>query len=99
MLARYELGFTDDSDPVPAEANITPSSPAMPDASAQVVVVGAGPTGLLLAAELERRDVACLLIDALDAPRGWDRATVVHPRSMEVFEALGLVERFLDQGV
>jgi 2-polyprenyl-6-methoxyphenol hydroxylase-like FAD-dependent oxidoreductase len=99
MLARHELGFTDDSDPVPAEANITPSSPAMPDASAQVVVVGAGPTGLLLAAELERRDVACLLIDALDAPRGWDRATVVHPRSMEVFEALGMVERFLDQGV
>ena len=69
------------------------------EAAPQVLVVGAGPTGLLLAAELERRDVPCLLIDALDQPRGWDRATVVHPRSMEIFEALGLAERFLDEGV
>ncbi len=56
--------------------------------STQVLVVGAGPTGLLLASELERRGVSCVLIDALDAPRDWDRATVVHPRSMEIFEAL-----------
>jgi 2-polyprenyl-6-methoxyphenol hydroxylase-like FAD-dependent oxidoreductase len=73
--------------------------PEMSDRSPQVLVVGAGPTGLLLAAELERRDVPCLLIDALDAPRGWDRATVVHARSMEIFEALGLEERFLAEGV
>jgi 2-polyprenyl-6-methoxyphenol hydroxylase-like FAD-dependent oxidoreductase len=71
----------------------------MNDSSPQVLVVGAGPTGLLLAAELERREVPCLLIDALDAPRGWDRATVVHARSMEIFEALGIVDRFLAEGV
>jgi 2-polyprenyl-6-methoxyphenol hydroxylase-like FAD-dependent oxidoreductase len=64
-----------------------------------VLVVGAGPTGLLLAAELQRRDVPCLLIDALDAPRDWDRATIVHSRSMEIFEALGLADRFLERGV
>jgi len=45
----------------------------MSDPSPQVLVVGAGPTGLLLAAELERRGVPCLLIDALDAPQAWDR--------------------------
>ena len=67
--------------------------------STDVLVVGAGPTGLLLAAELERRDVSCLLIDVLDAPRGWDRATVVHPRSMEIFESLGLADEFLAAGV
>lgn len=65
----------------------------------QVLVVGAGPTGLLLAAELRRRGVDCLLVDALDAPRGWDRATVVHARSLEIFEALGLAERFTEAGV
>jgi 2-polyprenyl-6-methoxyphenol hydroxylase-like FAD-dependent oxidoreductase len=43
--------------------------------------------------------VPCLLIDALDAPRGWDRATVVHPRSLEIFEALAIADRFLAQGV
>ncbi len=63
------------------------------------MVVGAGPTGLLLASELARRDVDCLLIDAHDAPLGWDRATVVHARSIEIFEALGVVDRFLDEGV
>lgn len=69
------------------------------DASPQVLVVGAGPTGLLLAAELVRRDVPCLLIDALDAPRGWDRATVLHERSLQIFEALGVAEVFLEEGV
>ena len=64
-----------------------------------VLVVGAGPTGLLLASELVRRDVDCLLIDAHDAPLGWDRATVVHERSIEVFEALGLADRLIDQSV
>jgi len=63
-----------------------------------VLVVGAGPTGLLLASELERRGVACHLIDDRSAPQHWDRATVVHPRSLEVFAALGLIDRFLDAG-
>jgi 2-polyprenyl-6-methoxyphenol hydroxylase-like FAD-dependent oxidoreductase len=69
------------------------------DAKTQVLISGAGPTGLLLAGELRRRGVECLLIDELDAPRGWDRATVIHPRSMEIFEALGLAEQFLGEGV
>ena len=63
------------------------------------MVVGAGPTGLLLAAELERRGVNCLLIDEGDTPRGWDRATVIHPRSLEIFEAIGVIDRLLGEGV
>ncbi len=61
----------------------------------QVLISGAGPTGLLLAVELARRGVDFMLIDELDSPRGWDRATVIHPRSIEIFEALGLADRFL----
>ncbi|HEX4304452.1 MAG TPA: FAD-dependent monooxygenase, partial [Solirubrobacterales bacterium] len=34
----------------------------------------------------------------LEEPRHWDRATVVHPRSLEVFEALGIVDEFLAAG-
>ncbi len=48
-----------------------------------VLVVGAGPTGLLLASELHRRSVPCHLVDARSGPLHWDRATVVHPRSLE----------------
>jgi 2-polyprenyl-6-methoxyphenol hydroxylase-like FAD-dependent oxidoreductase len=64
-----------------------------------VLVVGAGPTGLLLASELHRRGVECRVIDAQPAPLHWDRATVVHPRSLEIFESLGLVETLLAAGV
>ena len=63
-----------------------------------VLIVGAGPAGLLLASELRRRGVECRLIDEKRGPMHWDRATVVHPRSLEVFEALGLVDRFLEVG-
>jgi len=63
-----------------------------------LLIVGAGPTGLTLAAELRRREVDCLLIDSLDGPQHWDRATVVHPRSLEIFEALGIVDRFIAAG-
>lgn len=62
------------------------------DGLCPVLVVGAGPTGLLLASELERRGVRCHLIDARSGPMHWDRATVVHPRSLQIFEAIGLVE-------
>ncbi|WP_428032880.1 FAD-dependent monooxygenase [Ancylobacter sp.] len=64
-----------------------------------VLVVGAGPTGLMLAAELVRRGVRCRLIDAHDRPLSWDRATVVHPRSIEIFDVLGIAGPLLHAGV
>src|SRR5258708_19957606 len=68
-------------------------------ADVSVLVVGAGPTGLLLASELYRRGVECRVIDSHPAPLHWDRATVVHPRSLEVFESLGILEPLLAAGV
>jgi 2-polyprenyl-6-methoxyphenol hydroxylase-like FAD-dependent oxidoreductase len=64
--------------------------------SATVLVVGAGPTGLLLAVELQRRGISCHLIEARPAPMQWDRATIVHPRSLQIFEAIGLADKFLE---
>ncbi len=40
----------------------------------------------------------CHLIDARPAPLHWDRATVIHPRSLQIFESLGLVDQFLAAG-
>ena len=65
----------------------------------QVLIAGAGPTGLLLAGQLRRRGVDCVLVDAHDQPQGWDRATVVHPRSLQIFESLGLVDQLLQTAV
>jgi len=68
-------------------------------APVSVLVVGAGPTGLLLASELERRGVRCHLIDARPGPLHWDRATVVHPRSLQIFlSRWGLLRSFLRLG-
>jgi 2-polyprenyl-6-methoxyphenol hydroxylase-like FAD-dependent oxidoreductase len=67
--------------------------------STTVLVVGAGPAGLLTAAELQRRNVECLLIDAHERPLDWDRATVVHPRSLEILDTLGILEPLLAAGV
>src|SRR5271156_2313932 len=94
-LSIWRGAVTDsDSDSVKALEN----GNAAPAQRTSVLVVGAGPTGLLLASELERRDVPCHLIDARPGPMHWDRATVVHPRSLQIFEAMGLVEKFLEIG-
>jgi 2-polyprenyl-6-methoxyphenol hydroxylase-like FAD-dependent oxidoreductase len=81
------------SDKVPQE-----NSGGVAGTPVSVLVVGAGPTGLLLASELERRGVRCHLIDARPGPLHWDRATVVHPRSLQIFESLGLAGKFLEAG-
>jgi 2-polyprenyl-6-methoxyphenol hydroxylase-like FAD-dependent oxidoreductase len=64
-----------------------------------VLVVGGGPTGLLLTCALRRRGVECVLVDAYDEPLGWDRATVIHPRSLQIFESIGIVDEFTTTGV
>lgn len=67
-----------------------------PDAS--VIVVGAGPTGLMLAIELGRRGVATLLVsDNLETSKT-PKATVTQARTMEHYRRLGLAERVRSTG-
>jgi 2-polyprenyl-6-methoxyphenol hydroxylase-like FAD-dependent oxidoreductase len=63
-----------------------------------ILIVGAGPTGLVLAIELQRRGVPHTLIDRRPAPLLWDRAAVIKSRTLEIFAALGLSEEFLRRG-
>ncbi|MEM7224942.1 MAG: FAD-dependent monooxygenase [Pseudomonadota bacterium] len=65
---------------------------------APILIVGAGPTGLVLAIELARRDVAFHLVDRHPAPLPWDRATIVKSRTLEIFASQGLAEQFLERG-
>ena len=60
-----------------------------------VLVVGGGPTGMLLAAELARRNVGVRLIEKREGPAEHSRALGVMPRTLEMFESLGLVDEFL----
>src|SRR5262249_6644001 len=59
------------------------------------LVVGAGPTGLTLACELLRHGVSCRVIDQLAEPVIYSKAAVVHARTMEVFDDLGIATAIL----
>jgi 2-polyprenyl-6-methoxyphenol hydroxylase-like FAD-dependent oxidoreductase len=63
-----------------------------------VLVVGAGPTGLTMASEVARHGLSCRVVDKAPAPSDKSKALVVQARTIEVFEAMGLAERFLTAG-
>ena len=60
-----------------------------------VLVVGAGPTGLLLASDLSRRGVRVRLIERRTLPAEHSRALAVVPRTMEMMDQLGLANAFI----
>src|ERR1017187_9049225 len=64
-----------------------------------IVIVGAGPTGLSLGAELKRRGVSSLILDRLEAGANTSRAAVVHARTLEVLEPLGVTPDLLQEGI
>ncbi|GAA1980257.1 FAD-dependent monooxygenase [Kitasatospora viridis] len=64
----------------------------------EVLIVGAGPTGLTLACELARWGVAVRLIERRAAHHGESRGKTLQPRSMEVLHDLGLADRVLAEG-
>jgi 2-polyprenyl-6-methoxyphenol hydroxylase-like FAD-dependent oxidoreductase len=63
------------------------------------LIVGAGPTGLTLACLLARSGVAVRLIDANPEPQRGSRGKGLQPRSLELFDDLGIVERVVARGV
>jgi 2-polyprenyl-6-methoxyphenol hydroxylase-like FAD-dependent oxidoreductase len=69
-----------------------------PPSASPVLVVGAGPVGLTLACELARRDVPMRVIDRLPEPTTQSRAIVVHARTLEALERLGVVDAFIETG-
>ncbi|MFD0772425.1 rifampin monooxygenase [Streptomonospora algeriensis] len=63
-----------------------------------VIVVGGGPTGMMLAGELRLHGVHVLVLDKEAEPTGYVRALGLHVRSIEVMSQRGLLERFLAHG-
>ena len=65
----------------------------------QIIIAGAGPTGLTLAIELARRSISFRLIDAAEGPFRGSRGKGIQPRTLEVFEDLGVIAAILAAGM
>ena len=64
----------------------------------QVVIVGGGPTGLMLACELRLGGVDVLVLERLAEPSGESRAGGIHARTMEILDMRGMLSPFLAEG-
>ncbi|MFJ8020798.1 rifampin monooxygenase [Streptomyces sp. NPDC096311] len=60
-----------------------------------VIVVGGGPTGLMLAGELRLHGVHVVVLDKLTEPTKESRGRGLHTRSVEMMDQRGLLDRFL----
>lgn len=63
-----------------------------------VLVVGAGPTGLTIAIELARRNVNVRIIEKRSQPSTRSKALVVHARTLEFLDILGVAEELIQRG-
>jgi 2-polyprenyl-6-methoxyphenol hydroxylase-like FAD-dependent oxidoreductase len=64
-----------------------------------VLIVGAGPTGLVLALRLARHGIACRIIDRNQGPGQASRALGVHARTLEFYQQLGFADIVVAQGI
>ncbi|HEX3389218.1 MAG TPA: FAD-dependent monooxygenase [Streptosporangiaceae bacterium] len=71
----------------------------MATAASGVIIVGAGPTGLLLASELALAGVPCRVLERRPGPRQDSRAICLHTRSMEALDLRGRATMFSDAGL
>jgi 2-polyprenyl-6-methoxyphenol hydroxylase-like FAD-dependent oxidoreductase len=65
----------------------------------QVLIIGAGPTGLVLALWLAKTSIGVRIIDKAPRPGTTSRAIVIHPRSLEFYHQLGIAEEVVKKGV
>src|SRR5918999_984458 len=68
------------------------------DSVTEVVVVGAGPTGLMLAGDLARAGLGCTVLERRAEESNLTRAFAVHARTLELLDARGLAEELVATG-
>jgi 2-polyprenyl-6-methoxyphenol hydroxylase-like FAD-dependent oxidoreductase len=81
-----------------SESSQTTAHPAGPGKGCQVLIVGAGPTGLVLALWLARLGVDIRIIDNAAEPGTTSRALAVQARRLEFYRQIGLAATLVDRG-
>jgi 2-polyprenyl-6-methoxyphenol hydroxylase-like FAD-dependent oxidoreductase len=77
-----------------APSSTTPAPPTTTD----VLIVGAGPAGLALAASLRQLGVDHVLIDRNDAVQPGSKAAAIQPRALEYLDRIGVADRLIQAG-
>ena len=65
----------------------------------EVLIVGAGPTGLTLAIDLGRRGIRCTIVEQKEAPAFLPKMERANARTMEIYRRMGLAERIRAAGL
>src|SRR5688572_20710864 len=65
----------------------------------EVLIVGAGPVGLVLAVDLGQKGVRCTLVERKDAPQFLPKMERCNARTMEIFRRMGIAERVRAAGL
>ncbi|HEX9440332.1 MAG TPA: FAD-dependent monooxygenase, partial [Roseiflexaceae bacterium] len=68
------------------------------DNPCDVLIVGAGPTGLMLACQFERFGIPYRIIEKNSGPTTQSRALAIQARSLELFAQLGIAQKAVEQG-
>ncbi|MFF0813919.1 FAD-dependent monooxygenase [Rhodococcus sp. NPDC003318] len=73
--------------------------PRVPHTSTDVLIAGAGPVGLALAVQLRRSGIDTLVVDRRAERAPFAKAVGVSPRTLEVFDSMGIVRDALDASI
>lgn len=65
----------------------------------EVLIVGAGPSGLMMAAQLGIHGIPFRIIDKKEKPAIYSGALIVHSRTVEIFNQLGIAEKFIQESI
>lgn len=64
----------------------------------KVLIVGAGPSGLMMAAQLLRYGIIPIIIDIKQGPTDESKALAVQARSLEIYRQMGIIDRVIENG-
>lgn len=70
----------------------------MKSSHVDILIVGAGPTGLAIACDLARRDRSFLFVDKKSGPSTIMKATAISPMSLDYLQDLGVFDRMRETG-
>src|SRR5215471_17272340 len=69
-----------------------------PTINTDILIVGAGPTGLSLACQLVRYNIDFVILEKNDGITPYSKALGVHARTLEIYEQIGLARKAIEQG-